>query len=103
MIQSDPRIIQAIEEEREYALTKYGSRPRPVSEHLLLIEQYLKDAKGAWTRYSGDDRALHELRKVGAMLLQCLSEHGCPPRHQPYANGAGQEDLPVINLGVESH
>lgn len=95
MIQTDIRIIQAIDAEREYANGKYSSRPRPVSEHLLLIEQYLKDAKSAWARYSGDDRALHELRKAGALLLQCLSEHGCPRRGQPFANGAGQEDLPV--------
>ena len=95
MIQTDSRILAAIEEEREFALNKYGSRPRPVSEHLLLIEQYLKDAKSAWTKYSGDDRALHELRKAAAMMLQCLSEHGCPMRGQPFANGNGQEDLPV--------
>jgi len=89
-----PEILASLEAERQYALAIYGSRPRPVSEHLLLIEQYLKDAKTAWSRYSGDNRALHELRKVGAMVFQCLSEHGCPDRGDPYTNSAGQEDLP---------
>jgi len=94
MIETNRSILEALNDEREFALTKYGSRPRPVSEHLLLVEQYLKDAKTAWTRYSGDDRALHELRKAGAMLLQCMSEHGCPRRGVPFHNGDGQEDLP---------
>lgn len=94
MIEVHPDILSALSHEREYAIRKYNSSPRPVSEHLLLIEQYLKDAKTAWTRYSGDDRALHELRKAGAMLLQCLSEHGCPWRGQAFANGHGQQDLP---------
>jgi hypothetical protein len=95
MIQTSTLIIGALDDEREFALKKYGAYPRPVGEHLLLVEQYVKDAKTAWTRYSGDDRALHELRKAGAMILQCLSEHGCPFRGQPFANSAGQEDLPT--------
>lgn len=104
MIETNRSILNALNDEREYAIAKYNSNPRPVSEHLLLIEQYIKDAKAAWTRYSGDDRALHELRKAGAMLLQCLSEHGCPHRGQAFANGQGQDDLPQRPLNrTESH
>lgn len=101
MIETPLEVLGPVNIEREHALEKYGFRPRPVSEHILLIEKYVRDAKQAWTRHSGDDRTLHELRKVAACVLQCLSEHGCPHRNDPFKNGDGQDDLPQKSLIIE--
>lgn len=76
----DSNTLQALHEERMHALAKYGDRSRSVGEHLLLIEKYFRDAKHAWQNNVGDNRALHELRKLASMTLVCLEEHGCPKR-----------------------
>lgn len=93
----DHKVFESICEELAYASKTYGTKSRSVGENLLLIDKYFKEAMHAWQNYAGDDRALHELRKVGAMVLQCLGEHGCPRRGSHHQNGNGQDDLPVRN------
>lgn len=94
MIETPDRVIAPINAERDFANTKYGLKARPVGEHILIIEKYFKDTKAAWLNNKGDNAALHELRKVAAVTLQCLVEHGCPWRGEKVVNGVNQEDLP---------
>ncbi len=54
-----------------------------VGEELLLIEEYLAKTRTAFTHNHGNDAALDSLRKVTAMCIRCLNNHGAPVRVVP--------------------
>lgn len=98
MLEISTNILASINHEREHGILKYGFKARPVGEHILLMEKYLRDAKTAWTSFKGDDASLHEIRKLAAVTLQCLTEHGCPFRGESIKNGKGQDELPSTEI-----
>ena len=53
---------------------------RPLSAELLMIKQYAWKAADAWMFDPFDDNALHEVRKIVALGVRCLENHGCPRR-----------------------
>ena len=52
-----------------------------VGEELLMMEEYLRLARTAWTTTAGDEQALEILRKVVGIGIRCFENHGVPVRH----------------------
>ncbi len=52
----------------------------PVAAEILLIEEYVAKARTQYTVNPGDEQALHELRKVAAMCVRAMVNHGVHTR-----------------------
>ena len=78
-----PEVYDIINGERNYQERKWGTveqHPHEVGGWILLMEKVLSDARREWTNSRGDDRALDELRKVVALGVACMEQHGAVPR-----------------------
>ncbi|QFY42945.1 hypothetical protein F6R98_10250 [Candidatus Methylospira mobilis] len=76
-------IYSAINDERVYQNRKWGTieqHPHEVGSWLLIMRQLLSDAERAYMSQSGDTGALDELRKVVAVGVACMEQHGVVPR-----------------------
>lgn len=52
-----------------------------VEAEILMMEEYLKDVRSAWTHeHGGHQKALDLLRKVVSMGIRCFEHHGVPSR-----------------------
>jgi hypothetical protein len=72
-----------IDKERTYQDAKWGTiqqHPHEVGSWLLIMDQLLADARQEWTRGPGDYGALDELRKVVAVGVACMEQHGAVQR-----------------------
>jgi hypothetical protein len=47
---------------------------------LSLMHHALNDAHKQYYEQQGDTHALHMVRKIAALAVQCLEIHGAPPR-----------------------
>ena len=67
-----------IDEERNYQdKVEWDHQGKPTVEaEILMIEEYVAKARQAWVTSDGDKPSLHELRKVAAMAIRCLENHG---------------------------
>lgn len=83
-------VLFAIEQERYHQDKKWGTldeHPHEVGSWLTIMRQLLNDAERAYMSQRGDIDALDELRKVVAVGVACMEQHGVPPRHQePHIN-----------------
>ena len=87
-------VLAAVIGERTYQDRKWGTieeHPHEVGSWLTIMRQLLTDAERAYMSQRGDLSALDELRKVVAVGVACMEQHGVPSRFRP-----GQE--PPINL-----
>ena len=80
-------VYQQIHNERAYQDSfKVGpdgrtdGREKSVGDYLTLIRTYSTKADAAYSGYSGDIPALHEIRKIAAICVQCMEVHGSPSR-----------------------
>ena len=78
-------VISAINEEFEYQESRWNFSNAPanepsVSNRLVTLRVYLAKAEEAFANNQGDKAALDVLRKVAALALRPLIEHGCPRR-----------------------
>lgn len=74
-------VYLVIEQERAYQDKNWGNDYDPsTSEELTMLRHYLNEADTAWTCNYGDAVALNQLRKVVAIAVRCLQNHGAPPR-----------------------
>ncbi len=81
--QNQAAVISAIVNERAYQDAKWGTiqeRPREVGTYLTLMRALLTDADRAYAKSKGDEPALNELRKVIAVGVACLEQHGVQDR-----------------------
>jgi hypothetical protein len=94
-------VYKAFDGERDYQDIKWGARnsangipdeEKPVSEWLNYIEFHLEKAKTN-NYFLDKEKALDELRKVGALVVRALEVHGCPKRKST--------DLLVVNENDE--
>ncbi len=72
-----------INREREYQIALWKDHPHSVEEYLMYIEDYVNEAKHIKSRFIDDaisTQSLHIMRKVAALAVHCLEEHGCPSR-----------------------
>ena len=78
-------VFFAIEQERDHQDTQWGTldeHPREVGSWLTIMRQLLNDAERAYMSQRGDIGALDELRKVVAVGVACMQQHGVPPRYR---------------------
>lgn len=82
-------VYEAIDGEREYQDAKWNPSTttsggeHSVGEWLIYMRDYIEEALHILTRTAdpeGTDRALHNVRKVAAMGVVCMEEHGAPLR-----------------------
>lgn len=58
---------------------------RTIGGYRILFGRYLRKAIDAWADNAGDLHALDEIRKLAAIAVRCLEEHGVDPR-APFNN-----------------
>ena len=81
-------VIDAINEEFDYQESRWSGGLAPADEpsvanRLVTLRVYLTKAEEAFANNHGDQKALDALRKVAALALRPLIEHGCPRRVMP--------------------
>ena len=79
-------VFGAITEERDHQDRKWGTvedHPHEVGSWLTIMDQLLEDAKRAWMSRRGDHGALDEIRKVAAVAVACMDQHGPVRRSTP--------------------
>jgi len=85
-------VYAAIDTEVEYAESfvaperKYYST-HTLGEFILMLNQYAAQAQQKWTHHSdvadGFPESLHEVRKIAALAVRCMVQHGAPKRELP--------------------
>jgi hypothetical protein len=84
MIRED--VYKLIDGERDYQDKLGPDRRDPtevnhsVGDYLVMLSTYLRRAQDDWTNYPGVYEALDEIRKIGAIAVRCIEEHGAPLR-----------------------
>ena len=77
-------VYSVIDGERDYqnelGPDRTDSSQKSVGDFLSLMRSYLNDADKAFATNPGTVPTLHEIRKVTALGVRCLEEHGAPPR-----------------------
>lgn len=70
-----------IDGEREYQ-DDLNSRVLMQGEEIALLQEYLNRTRAVWSNdfTEADDLAMEPMRKVAAIAIRCLENHGCPPR-----------------------
>jgi len=76
-------VLAAVIGERVFQDRKWGTveqHPHEVGSWLTIMRQLLNDAERAYMSQRGDKGALDELRKVVAVGVACMEQHGVPSR-----------------------
>lgn len=74
-------VYKVIDGEREYQSTTWpNGEDKRVGEYLTLIRDYSAKADREWTSNPGDVPALHQIRKIAAIAVQCMEVHGALSR-----------------------
>lgn len=87
-VASRAEVYSAIDGERDYQDAGKGNARRhpespkamSVGEFILCMEEYLAKARLEWAKAGGIPLALHDIRKVTALGVQCMELHGAPRR-----------------------
>lgn len=91
-------VYDVVDGERDYQDRKWGaSRGHEVGAWIAIMETLLDDARRAWSENSGDWPALDEMRKVVAVGVACMEQHGTVRRRL-----ADIDDRPRIDTEVET-
>ena len=78
-------VFDAIDDERDFQDQKWGTiedHPHEVGGWLTIMRSLLLKAEMEWTGSRGDAGALEEIRKVVAVGVACMEQHGVQPRKQ---------------------
>jgi hypothetical protein len=79
---------------------KYDHKGNPsVEAEILMMEQYLSNAREAWVTGIGNDAALDMLRKVTGIAVRCFENHGCPSRYIPPEAKSTNPDVIIFRDG----
>lgn len=81
--QINSEVMSAVHDERVFQNRKWGTiteHPHEVGGYLTLMRKLLCDAEQAWSSQKGDVGALDEIRKVVAVGIACMEQHGPIPR-----------------------
>lgn len=77
------QVFSAVSDERVFQDRKWGTiedHPHEVGSWLTIMRQLLNDAECAYISQRGDFGAIDELRKVVAVGVACMEQHGVVPR-----------------------
>lgn len=75
----DRKVLTAVHEERVFQNRKWGTieqHPHEVGGYLTLMRKLLTDAEASWSTQRSDKGALDEIRKVVAVGIACMEQHG---------------------------
>jgi hypothetical protein len=78
-------VYSAINDERYFQDRKWGTpdqHPHEVGGWLTIMRSLLADAEREWSGKRGDEGALDELRKVVAVGIACMEQHGVVERRR---------------------
>jgi hypothetical protein len=80
-------VYAAIDQERAFQDTLWPGRecgtsnPLKIGEFILLVEEYAAKARTAWTKEKAPEmEALDIVRKIAAIAVNCMEQHGAVPR-----------------------
>lgn len=76
-------VLTAVHDERVFQNRKWGTiteHPHEVGGYLTIMRKLLTDAEAAWSSQRGDAGALDEVRKVVAVGVACMEQHGAIQR-----------------------
>ena len=77
-------VYSAIDEEREYQdnlpSTRTDGRPKTVGEYVAMMQYYQNQLVEEWTMNPGDKAALDVMRKIAAIAVHCMEDHGVEKR-----------------------
>ena len=76
-------VYALIDGERDPPDRKWGDiedHPHELGSWILIMESLLEDARKAYQCANGDRKALDEIRKVVAVGVACMEQHGAPRR-----------------------
>ncbi len=79
-------VYKLIDGERDYQDALLPDRrepkgtPHSVGDYLTMLRSYMHKADEAWTYNAGDTAALDVIRKIGAIAIHCMEDHGAPER-----------------------
>jgi hypothetical protein len=82
-------VYRAVDTEREFQDSfvlpeRQYYRTHTLGEFILMMGQYADQARAKWTRHTDavDDfpESLHEVRKLVALGVRCMEQHGAPKR-----------------------
>ena len=79
-------VYAAIDGERDYQdslgpdRVEPSERPHSVGEYITMLSTYLRKAQDDWTLQAGEVAALHQIRKIAAIVVHCMEDNGAPRR-----------------------
>lgn len=80
------RVYDVIDGERDYQNSLGPDRTdgtdRTVGDYLTMFEHYRKKAVYDWASNPSNEQALHQIRKLAAIAVRCMEEHGAPEREK---------------------
>ena len=86
-VTSRKEVYKAIDSEREYQESfvlpeRQYYQTHTLGEFILMLNQYASQARRMWTHHSdvGPPESLQEVRKIAAIAVRCMEQHGAPHR-----------------------
>lgn len=81
------KVFAIIKGERDYQdaqqeTGRFQVAVHTVGEELVLMKVYLDKAMAKYAKDFGDASALHGIRKVVALAIRCMENHGALPREE---------------------
>lgn len=73
-------VYSIIDGEREYQEYKWKGHRHEVGAYITILQNYVDKSRHAWTDNNGDEKALEEIRKIAAIAVSCMEEHGVNKR-----------------------
>ena len=87
---SRDQVYAAIDQERDYQdnvvktdpkrFNANSTFPHSVGDYLTLLSTYLRKAQDDWSLNAGVEASLHQVRKIAAIAVHCMEDHGAPLR-----------------------
>ena len=73
-------VYSRIDTERDYQDLIWSGHTHEVGAYITMLRHYVTKAEQAWTENQGDTPALDVIRKITAIGVHCMEEHGVPER-----------------------
>lgn len=103
-------VYQAVNTERDFQDSfvlpdRQYYQTHTLGEFILMLNQYAAQCQQKWTHHSdkvdGYPESLHEVRKLAAIAVRCMEQHGAPLRELPKRAvkiDAEEEDLDLEEI-----
>lgn len=96
-------VYSVVNDERVYQDRRWGTieeRPKQVGAWLTLMRHLLTKSESDWATSRGDYDALDEIRKLVAVGVACMEQHGAVARN-PIDFASLSKDFTVVKGGEE--